>query len=1411
MAANALSFRMFEEEVEEWELFKEQLEEFFKSAKVPAEGKVPVLVNCLKVPTYKLLRDLCTPARPSTKTYDELCILLGCHFTPTTVVHKERRIFFTATRGENGPEPVKMWLARIKRLSANCKFGDQLAHNLTNKFICGLTGKAFDRVCEEDEKVTLEKALALALKYDEEEKEAQPVNLLKKTQRPRADKEPRGELKCYACGAPGHVRSKCRFREAVCRRCRMKGHIEAACLRKTEHFVEVRTPSSPVQEEGYGEEEDDVKLEHNFLSKADPVVYSIISPKSESAPFKAVVSVGKQTFAMEIDSGAAISAVSESFRRAKLAQLEVRSTKLSLMGYSGECLKVLGCVEPELVFNGVTKRVVFAIVEKGGPPLLGRNFIKAFGLQILPMNVMSVSNVNDKLEGLLRRYDDLFSGKLGSYKGMEVDITLEDGAKPVFCKPRPVPFSFEEAVEKELNTAVEMGVLTKCDSSDWGTPVVPVLKDDGKSIRLCGDYKITVNKYVKEVRHPLPRIEEVMAKLNGGKLFSKLDLSRAYNQFVLTEESRRVCALSTHKGVFLMNRLPFGIKTSSGIVQREMEKLFANEPFVITFIDDVLITGRNDEEHLATLERVLEILHRSGLTLRKDKCTFFKKKVSYLGFEITENGVTKTQDRLKAIVAAKAPENVSEVRAFAGMMNYYGRFIKDLSTIMSPLYELLKKGSKFVWSQSCQAAFERAKQEVCKDVSLSHFDPKKEIVLICDASNVGVSAVLAHREHNEDRPIAFASRTLSPSEKGYSVLQKEGLAIVFGLNKYYFYLAGNKVTIKTDHKPLVAIFGPQKGVPVMAAGRMQRWANFISGFQYQMDHISSEENVADYPSRCPVESWELWKEDGTYLNFITSGSKLSLDTDALRAATEGDKVLSFVRQQVLLGKKQGLQNDEFQAFARIYEELAVENDIVMRGFRVVVPASLRQVVLEELHTAHLGVNKSKSVARGYFWWPGLDEAIESHIRGCSACLSEQPSPPLAELIPWEVPIRPWSRIHVDYAGPIQGVWYLIVIDALTKWPEVFPTRTITATFTIERLMECMARFGLVDEIVSDNGTQFTAKEFKSFVEANGIKHNLTAPGHPASNGAAENFVKTFKSALKKACNDGLGRRSSEVLNNFLMAYRKSTHCSSKLSPAVALLGREMVTKFDRMLPQSTKPEVPKLDVLKENLTTAQRKQQRQFKGSRIHEFCPGEKVLVRDYSDPNHTKWEKAVVDQVLGKRNYLVTLSSSRRRIKRHLDQMVPDTSVAKAGARMFPKSGGASSVPSRPSSSLLSGNYSAKIVLGSETKASTQPAAVQPESREGAESPVGPQETQELGDMVGEEEVRGFDTGWSVQGKKRKVKEVFPDPYARKTSKRLKRSKYDQLLRMFLPLQNSACEKSEHKPNSNGPNGELSENQHA
>ncbi|XP_055542935.1 uncharacterized protein K02A2.6-like [Wyeomyia smithii] len=216
----------------------------------------------------------------------------------------------------------------------------------------------------------------------------------------------------------------------------------------------------------------------------------------------------------------------------------------------------------------------------------------------------------------------------------------------------------------------------------------------------------------------------------------------------------------------------------------------------------------------------------------------------------------------------------------------------------------------------------------------------------------------------------------------------------------------------------------------------------------------------------------------------------------------------------------------------------------------------------------------KGLARAYVWWPGLDKDVEEKARECQYCLQEQPSPALSKLVPWPVP---------------------------------------EPNFTIERTMECIARFGLVDTVVSDNGTQFTAGKFQSFLMANGIRHCPTAPGHPATNGAAENFVKTFKASLKKTL---LEKRSKNPYEVWVWEYRKTPHCSSKISPAAAMLGRELITNFDRLIP--CKSQVSDSAALRKNLQRAQAKQRVYHKGIRSNSFQRGDNVLVRDYTDPNH-------------------------------------------------------------------------------------------------------------------------------------------------------------------------------------------------
>lgn len=1040
------------------------------------------------------------------------------------------------------------------------------------------------------------------------------------------------------CCNLGHLEEDCRVKNIRCWKCRADGHVRAACPTRRSHFPDCQLPGA---------------------QGASKAIYSAAGKLAVDKPMTLAVGIGGRCHVMQLDTGAAISAVSVAYYGESLKDWKLQQSSLKLNGYGGERLHVRGVIEPTLSYGDSCKKVAFAVIENGGPPLLGRNFVRAFNLGV--SSIYSVETDADNIvESMIKCHEELFSDGLGAYRYATIKLEMEEDALPVFRKPRTVAYKFVDKVGAELDAMEKDGIISKCDRSSWGTPLVPVIKGDG-SIRLCGDYKTTVNLYVKDVIHPLPTVDEVFSKLNGGKRFSKLDLSKCYNQFLLDEESREVCAISTTKGVYKMNRLPFGVRPASGIVQRVLEQLLCGIPGVQNFLDDVLVTGRTDKEHLENLSRVFDVLEKAGLRLNRKKCQFFKKEVTYLGHVINANGLCKTDERVKSIRMTKEPRNVQEVRAFAGLVNHYSRFVKNIAEMMSPMYRLLRKGTKFVWSKECREAFTRVKEAICEDVMLAHFDPGAKLLLVCDASMEGVGAVLMQKVGSEpERPVAFASRVLHAAERNYSVLDREGLAIMFGLNKFFHYLVGNIFTVRTDHKPLISILNPRKGIPAIAASRMQRWANFLGGFSYRIEHVSSEGNIADYPSRAPFESWTLWKEDDTYLNFINTSSTKVLDDDVVRVELADDPELAMLKDCLLKGKVGGeLQRGPY---GKVFNELSLENGLIMRGVRVLVPGTLRKAVLEQAHRSHLGVGKCKTVLRSFVWWPGIDKDLEVHIKSCHACLVNRPSPEKAKLIPWEPPKSVWSRVHLDFAGPVKGWSFLIVVDALSKWVEVFPTQKCDTEFVLEKLVDCIARFGLMHEIVSDNGTQFTSARFKNFLEANGIRQVLTSPGHPATNGQAENSVKTFKASLMKSFASG-STDVKEIVANFLLGYRSAAHCSTGSSPAQLMLGRQPRSTLDLLRNNNRCVASEQETKAREVVLARQSKQVDNYKGKREEQFNLNERVMVRDYTNPNKAAWTRAVVTEIVGKRNYVVKLSSTGRELKRHLDQMIADTTASTAG----------------------------------------------------------------------------------------------------------------------------------------------------
>ncbi|XP_051783661.1 uncharacterized protein K02A2.6-like [Erpetoichthys calabaricus] len=418
----------------------------------------------------------------------------------------------------------------------------------------------------------------------------------------------------------------------------------------------------------------------------------------------------------------------------------------------------------------------------------------------------------------------------------------------------------------------------------------------------------------------------------------------------------------------------------------------------------------------------------------------------------------------------------------------------------------------------------------------------------------------------KEKPIAYASRTLSKAEQNYAQIEREALAIVFGVRKFHQYLYGNKFTLLTDHRPLTSILSPSKSTPSMAAARMQRWALLLSAHDYTIQYRKGALHAnADGLSRLPIPHAHEEKLSAVDVFYTSQLDTLPVSDTEIRRHTMSDPILSRVVEMVTTGHFPAAKDadEEMAPYLLRRHDLTIKLGCLLWGVRVIVPPKLRPRVLKQLHIAHPGIVRMKSLARSYVWWPGIDSQIELQAKSCHSCQSMQKEHGLAPLHPWMWPTSPWERIHVDFAGPFEGNMYLIVIDAHSKWPEVHIMDNTTACKTIQVLRSLFSQYGIPHILVSDNGPQFCSEEFGTFLKSNGVKHIRSAPYHPATNGLAERFVQIFKHSLKSSRGTALVQQR---LDTFLLTYRNTPHATTKETPAMLFLGRKLRSRLDFLKP-----------------------------------------------------------------------------------------------------------------------------------------------------------------------------------------------------------------------------------------------------
>ena len=417
-----------------------------------------------------------------------------------------------------------------------------------------------------------------------------------------------------------------------------------------------------------------------------------------------------------------------------------------------------------------------------------------------------------------------------------------------------------------------------------------------------------------------------------------------------------------------------------------------------------------------------------------------------------------------------------------------------------------------------------------------------------------------------ERPIAFSSRTLSTAKRNYAQINKEALAIVWAVRKFHTYLYGLDFVLVTDHKPLTAIFNPEKDLPAMTAARLQRDALFLAGHRYGVEYWNTHEHAtADGLSRLllasDAASHPVDVEVGAF--HVEQLKHLPTTATQIRTATRQYLTWSSVYNAVQNGNVESIA--DLQPFASHSNQLATHQGCLLWGSRVAIPPSLQARILQELHLSHPVIVRMKELARSYVWWPRID--FEKTVCECNGCQLQQKQPSSAPLHPWEWLARPWQRVHVDFAGPFLGSMFLLLVDARSKWPKVVPMQSTTATKTVERLRTIFTRHGLPKQLVSDNGPPFVSEQFQNFLQGNDIQHIRSAPYHPSTNDLVERFVHTFKHAMR-ASETSLSL--NERLQRFLLTYRTTPHATTRESPSMLLHGRPLRTRHDLLRPDTAR-------------------------------------------------------------------------------------------------------------------------------------------------------------------------------------------------------------------------------------------------
>lgn len=763
-----------------------------------------------------------------------------------------------------------------------------------------------------------------------------------------------------------------------------------------------------------------------------------------------------------------------------------------------------------------------------------------------------------QLEQVVSEFKDLGSdGRLGrTNKSYHIDT---GEAKPIKQRQYLLSPYMLEHLYKELDRMLGLGVVEP-SSSEWCSPVLLVKKSNG-DFRFCFDGR-KLNSVTKKDSYPLPHIDRILSMLSNSRFISSVDLRSAFWQIPLDQESKEKTAFAIpRRGLFHFNVLPFGLSNAAQCLQRLMDVIFGPElePNVFVYLDDLIIVSQNFEEHIRLLKEVAHRLREANLTVNLDKCEFLRPSLKYLGFVVDKYGLRTDSEKISAMVNFPRPRTTTEVKRFVGMCGWYRRFIPHFSTRMSAINDLLKgkkKGQRLEWSDDAERAFIDIKQALVSAPILSSPDFSLPFVVQCDASDVGIGCVLTQEIDGSEKVIAFASRSLSKSERNYSVTERECLACIFACEKFRPYIEGTHFTVVTDHAALKWLHKIKDPI-----GRLARWSMRLNQFSFDIVHRKGKFNVVpDALSRSPVDN-PLNRSGSLEAIELAAEDSIALDIDL-------DNLDHFYRNM----------RDRIKAKPQDFPQWCVKNQYVYKlipsrvplstntsDWKLLVPKAQRVKILRSCHdepmAAHLGYAKTLSRVALTYYWPKMRRDIYRYIRACKICGSQKAANvPRFGLMGAEKKVRfPWQVVAVDLMGPLprsnSGFCYLLVVtDWFTKYTLLKPLRTASAQSIVRYIEDdVFLVYGVPQTIICDNGTQFTGSVFKSMISEYKSRIWFTARYHAQAN-FVERYNRTIGTAIRSYIKEN-HKQWDKYIPKIAFALRTAVHEVTGYSPAFLNFGR----------------------------------------------------------------------------------------------------------------------------------------------------------------------------------------------------------------------------------------------------------------